>query len=220
MTERVIVDLSHPIADGMPVFPPLPSPRITALLDHAASRGRYGGQAEFHLALLELAGNTGTYIDSPFHRHRDGADLAAMPLEAVAGVPGIVVAGSMNENRSVDVDLGGRRAGGHAVLVATGWDRRWATPDYWRGPYLSPTALDALVRAEPSLVGVDFANADDVDDLARPVHTALLRAGIPIVENLRRLDHLPPDGFRFFAAPPAIVGGSSFPVRAFAEVAR
>jgi kynurenine formamidase len=105
------------------------------------------------------------------------------------------------------------------VLLRTGWARRWSGDDYFRsGPYVTAEGAEALVRAGARLVGIDCANIDDMGDRSRPAHTILLAAGIPIVEHLCRLEELPARGFRFFAVPPAIAGGTSFPVRAFAIV--
>ena len=189
-----------------------------AILDHDASRARYEGRAEFYLGRVEMSGNTGTYVDAPFHRHRDREDLAGLPLDRLAGRPGVVVDAS-SEPGPVDIALPAEEVRGRAVLVRSGWDRRWGTEAYWApDPWLSPGAVDLLVDGGVALVGVDWTNVDDTTDPSRPAHTRLLGAGIPIVEHLRGLDALPRDGFRFFAVPPRIVRGASFPVRAFAEL--
>jgi arylformamidase len=215
----MLIDLSFPIEDGMPALPGfLPEARVEAILDHDASRERYQGQAEFYLGRVDMSGNTGTYVDSPFHRHRNADDLAALPLERLAGLSGVVIDASP-EPSAVDIPLRPEAVRGRAVLVRTRWDRRWPEERYWEpGPFLSARALDVLAEGGAALVGVDFTNVDDTTDPARPAHTRLLGSGIPIVEHLRGLDALPQDGFRFWAVPPAIVGGASFPVRAFAEV--
>jgi arylformamidase len=213
------VELNHELTDGMAVFPGLPSPRVTAILDHAHSRDRYAGQAEFYLGNVELAGDTATYLDSPFHRYPNGRDLSEIPLADVAGLPGIHLEAVTSEDRSISFDAEEEALAGHAVLVRSGWDERWGTDAYWQpGPYLSPAALELLLRARPKLVGVDCWNVDDIDDPARPAHTRLLTEGILIVENLCKLDRLPATGFRFSAIPLRIAGGASFPVRAFAEM--
>jgi arylformamidase len=211
------VDLSFEIEDGMPVYPGfLPEPRIDAILDHDSSRPRYESKAEFYLGRVAMSGNTGTYVDAPFHRYRDREDLANLPLDRLAGLPGVVVDASAEPG---PVDLPLDSVAGRAVLVRAGWDRRWGTDAYWEpDPWLSPAALDLVVDGGAALVGVDWTNVDDTTDPARPAHTRLLGAGIPIVEHLRGLDQLPEDGFRFFAVPPRIVRGASFPVRAFAEL--
>lgn len=215
----MFVDLSFPIEDGMPTLPGvLPDARIGAILDHEASRDRYQGKAEFYLGRVDMPGNTGTYVDAPFHRHRDREDLAGLELDRLAGIPGVVVDAAA-EPAPVEILLSPEDIRGHAILVRTGWDRNWGTGRYFEGdPWLSSAALDLLIEGGATLLGVDFNNVDDTSDPERPAHTRLLAAGIPIVEHLRGLDALPATGFRFFAVPPRIVGGASFPVRAFAEI--
>jgi kynurenine formamidase len=213
------VELSHTIHDGMAVFPGFERPRITAFLDHEQSRPLYQGQAEFYISKLELVGTTGTYLDSPFHRHPERRDLSEIGLDEVAGLPGIVVDGAVGSDRAVTLEADEARLAGRAVLVRTGWDARWGTDTYWeQGPYISPDSLELLLRAQPSLVGVDFWNVDDTSDPSRRVHTRLLAEEILIVEHLCNLDALPETGFRFFAVPLCIVRAASLPVRAFAEL--
>jgi arylformamidase len=212
------IDLNHTIEDGMPAYPGLPSPRVGAFLSHTESRPRYAGKAEFYIGRVEMVGNTGTYLDSPFHRYAAGSDLSEIPLEALAGLPGIVV-DSPALRGPVRLECAESELGGRAVLIRTGWDERWGTPSYWDpGPYLAGESLERLIRARASLVGVDFWNVDDTEDFSRPAHTRLLAANILIVEHLANLAALPRAGFRFYAVPPRLVHGASFPVRAFAEI--
>ncbi len=167
-----------------------------------------------------MLANTGTYIDAPFHRYADGKDLADVPLSSVADLPGLVVRASDRDGRALDVPLF-RRADlqGRAVLVHTGWDAHWRTERYGQGhPFLTGAAAQHLVAAGVGLVGIDSLNIDDGGDPARPVHTILLGAGIPVVEHLCNLGDLPDDGFRFYAVPVKVRGMGSFPVRAFAIV--
>lgn len=215
-----LIDLSHPIQDGMAAYPGLPPVRIFTILDHDESRGRYEGQAEFLLGGAELAGNTGTYLDAPFHRFREREDLAAVPLDKVADLSGVILDADGSEGAVSLQGVDEASFRGRAVLVRTGWDARWGSDAYWSdAPFLSGSVVERLIAAGVRLVGVDFGNVDDTDDLSRPAHTGLLAAGIPIVENLRGLERLPRDGFVFFAPPIAIVRGAAFPVRAFAVVA-
>jgi kynurenine formamidase len=215
-----LVDLSHPIADGAAAYPGLPAARFFPLLEREASRERYEEKAEFLLGGFEIAGNTGTYLDSPFHRFPDGMDLAAIPLSSCVGLPGLVVDADTRGDRSLSVgDRVGADLAGRAVLFRTGWDGRWGTETYWRGsPFLGAELVERLADAGAALVGIDAGNVDDTADPARPAHTGLLAAGIPIVENLTNLASLPVEGFVFSAAPPPFLGGATFPVRAFAEV--
>jgi arylformamidase len=212
------IDLSHELVAGMDGYPGLPAPRIDAHLTHEASRPRYDDRAAFYIGHVDMVGNTGTYLDSPFHRYPDAPDLAALPLDRLAGIPGTVLDAPATAG-PVDPACADALLRGRAVLVRTGWDGRWGSPAYWEpGPYLAPTFLDRLLAAEAVLVGVDFWNVDDTSDPARPAHTRLLAAGVLIVEHLAHLERLPAQGFRFFAVPPAIRAGASFPVRAFAEL--
>jgi len=215
---KKFVDLSHAIEDGMKAYPGYPSPRVGAFITREDSRPRYRGKAEFYIGRVETVGNVGTYLDAPFHRYPDGADLSKLPLQSIAGLNGLVLDGKPAYNRAVSINSDKAELGGRAVLVRTGWDSRWGTEDYWAlGPYLSDDSIELLVRAKAALVGVDFWNIDDVEDLSRPAHTRLLRSNIPIVEHLTGLTSLPKEGFKFYAVPPPIVKGASFPVRAFAE---
>jgi kynurenine formamidase len=212
------IELSHVIENGMPVYPGLPRPKVEPLVDHHASGPRYQHRAEFYLGRIETPTNIGTYLDSPFHRYPDRADLSQVPLERVAGLPGVVLDGD-GSTRAFYCAVEARKLAGRAVLVRTGWDRKWGTDDYWApGPYLSQDFVERCLGAGAVLVGVDFWNADDTEDASRPVHTRLLEAGILIVEHLCGLDQLPESGFKFYAVPLRIVRGASFPVRAFAEL--
>jgi arylformamidase len=186
-------ELNHPLREGMQVGPGLPS-KIGAVL-------------------------TGTCLDAPSHRFPGGEDVAGVPLEAVAGLPGLSIDASSMQGREIRLSLDRHVVRGRAVLIRTGWDERWGTERYWDpGPYLAEELVDILVRGKAWLVGLDCANVDDTEDSSRPVHDRLLAEGILIVENLSNLGLLPADGFRFFAVPLRIVGGGSFPVRAFAEL--
>lgn len=214
----MIIDLSHRLESGMPAYPGLPEPRFGTFLSHddAPQHAQYTPGTSFEIATYALGGNTGTYVDAPFHRHRGGPDLAELPLEKLVDLSGVVVVALRDGPIEADV-FNGVELANKAVLVRTDWADRWGNADYFRsGPFLTADACRFLVRAQVTLVGIDCANIDNMADPARPAHTILLAAGIPIVEHLRGLDELPPGGFRFFAAPPAIARGTSFPVRAFA----
>lgn len=216
---KKFLELNHPLEDGMAAYPGLPSPKIGAIVDHEASRSRYDGRAEFYLGKIEMPCNVGTYLDSPFHRYPAGTDLSEVPLEAVARLPGIVLDGEVSATRAVNLRCEEAELRDRAVLVRTGWDKRWGTDTYWEpGPFLSDEAIALLVSSKAKLVGVDFWNVDDTSNLARPAHTRLLGANTLIVEHLTNLSALPRTGFSFYAIPLRIVRGASFPVRAFAEL--
>ena len=216
----VIVDLSHPISDGLVTYPGLPAPSITDHLSRPASRARYAPGYEFQIGRIDMVANTGTYLDTPFHRFADGHDLAGLDLARVVGVPGVLLDATGRQEAGADL-LAGVDVAGRAVLVLTGWDRHWATPGYGAPshPYVGTDAAERLVAAGAAVVGIDSVNIDDTRTGERPVHTALLAAGIPIVEHLRGLDRLRGTAFTFTAVPPAVVGMGTFPVRALAQLA-
>jgi arylformamidase len=213
------LDLSHTIEHGMTTYPGLPGPLICDFLSRKASRVKYAPGVEFQIGKIEMVANTGTYLDTPFHRYADGKDLSQLPLESLAGLEAVVIRGPA-VGGAIDRDaFAGRDLGGKAVLVRTGWDVHWGTPAYLDGhPFLTGAAAEYLVTQGVALVGIDSLNIDDIKDLARPVHSALLGADIPIVEHLCRLGTLPESGFRFSAVPAKVAGFGSWPVRAFAEL--
>ena len=213
------VELSHPIVPGMKTYPGLPEPTVDVVVDYEASRERYQNKAEFYIANLHLCGNTGTYVDSPRHRYRDGIDLSGLPLERLANLPTVVV-DATDSGRAVggdgfrELDLTGR-----AILFRTDFSKHWGTPAYFTGnPFLTAEAADLLVAKHAAFVGIDSLNIDDIGDPSRPVHTRLLGAGIPVCEHMTNLKALPASGARLHAVPIAWVGGGTFPVRAYAIV--
>ena len=213
------IDLSHRIVDGMTTYPGLPGPVVGTHLSREAAEAAYGPGVAFHIGTIEICTNTGTYLDVPFHRYADGYDLTELELDRVAAVPAVRL-DRRGESAIVvhPEDLAGRS--GHAVLVRTDHSRHFGLDRYGRDhPFLTAASAEALVGAEVACVGIDSPNIDDTADGERPVHTMLLRAGIPIVEHLTNLDRLPSDGFTFTAVPPKIEGAGAFTVRAFATVA-
>ena len=201
----------------METYPGLPGPIVCDYLSRAASREHYSGGATFQIGKIELVANTGTYVDAPFHRFEDGADLAGLPLERLADLDGrlVVVQG---EARAIGPAVfEGVDVTGKAVLVCTGWSRHWRTPRYGSGhPYLTAEAADLLAESGAAFVGIDSLNIDDTDDGTRPVHTRLLGSGIPIGEHLTGLAALKGRAFRFHAVPVKVCGMGTFPVRAYA----
>ena len=215
----MLIDLSHPIEDGMITYAGLPAPAISDFLSREASRSRYAAGTEFHIGRIDMVANTGTYLDTPAHRFADAVDIGTIALDSVADLPAIIL---RTAERSIDpaafenLDLRGK-----ALLIHTGWSRHWRTETYWNNqhPFVSRAAAENLAKSGARVVGIDSYNIDDTADLTRPAHTALLRAGILIVEHLTNLESLPDSSVvRFFAVPPKVRGLGTFPVRAFAMV--
>ncbi|QPQ54293.1 cyclase family protein [Allosphingosinicella flava] len=212
-----LIDLSHVIEAGMTTYKGLPGPHICDFWDREASRAFYDDGSTFQMGRIDMVANTGTYLDAPFHRFADGADLAAIALEQMSALDGIVV-----RSQSLAVDetaFEGLDVRGKAVLVHTGWDRHWRTDAYFENhPFLTEGAARLLMDRGAKLVGIDSHNIDDTRIKARPVHTILLGAGILICEHMTNLGALPDSGFQLTAVPPKIVGMGTFPVRAFAQL--
>jgi kynurenine formamidase len=219
-----VVDLSHPIRAGLITYPGLPAPVITPHLTRAQSREKYAPGTEFAMDVITMIGNTGTYLDSPFHRYADGPDLAGLDLATLVGLPAEVfhLHDAWNaDRRGIRAEtLADRDVRGAAVLLDTGWDQHFGTERYGLGaPFLTADGAQHLIDAGAVLVGIDSVNIDDTESGGeRPAHTLLLGAGVHVVEHLTNLGALPPRGARFTAAPPAVEGFGTFPVRAFAEI--
>jgi kynurenine formamidase len=213
-----LIDLSHSIADGTITYKGLPGPQICDFWSREQSEALYEDGSTFQIGRIDMVANTGTYLDTPFHRYADGDDLAVVSLERLAGLGSLVVRAS---EQAVEADaFSGLDVQGKAVLVHTGWDRHWGSDAYFEDhPYLSEAAARLLATSGAALVGIDSHNIDDTRVPRRPVHTILLGAGILICEHLTNLGALPDSGFRFTAAPPRIAGMGTFPVRAFATLA-
>jgi kynurenine formamidase len=215
-----LLDLSHTVEEGMITYQGLPAPIICDFLSREASKNLYAEGTTFQIGKIEMVANTGTYLDSPFHRFADGKDLSELDLRSLADLDGVVIRVADAVQRAIDrrafdgVDVRGK-----AVLVHTGWARHWRTDQYFSGhPFLTAAAAAYLKEQGAVLVGIDSLNIDDTADGARPVHTTLLGAGILIVEHLCNLEQLPLSGFRFSAVPVKVKGMGTFPVRAFASV--
>lgn len=212
----MIVDLSHVIEDGMLTYPGLPAPLICDFLSREKSREVYAPGYEFQIGKIEMVANTGTYLDTPFHRFADGEDLAAVDVSRVAELDGVTVDARGMTAVGVEAFLG-IEVRGRAVLVYTGWDVHWRTEAYTANhPHLTAEAATHLRDEGVVLVGIDSLNIDATATGERPVHTILLGAGIPVVEHMTGLGQLPAEGFRFTATPPKVVGLGTFPVRAYA----
>ncbi len=216
-----LIDLSHTVEDGLITYKGLPAPIICDYLSREDSRKIYAEGTEFHIGKIELVANTGTYLDSPFHRYADGDDLAALKLEQLAHLDGVLVRVPMEQGRVIDTEVfKNLDVRGKAVLVHTGWSRHWKTDQYFEGhSFLTEEAANTLKAGGAALVGIDSYNIDDITDMRRPVHSTLLHDNILIVEHMCNLEALPDDrAFKFYAVPVKIKNFGTFPVRAFAAV--
>jgi kynurenine formamidase len=219
-TPSKFVDLSHPIEHGLITYKGLPAPVICDFLSREQSRQHYAPGTQFQIGKIEMVANTGTYLDSPFHRYETGKDLSELELTSLADLDGKVVRAKSEGQRGIDkATFEGIELRGKAVLIYTGWAANWRTDQYFEGhPFLTTDAAQFLADEGAALVGIDSYNIDDTADLSRPAHSILLGAGIPIVEHMCNLEQLPDEEFKFFAVPVKVKGMGTFPVRAFAIV--
>ena len=221
MTSQVL-DLSHALRPGMRTHPGLPEPQWEPYKTRQEYQQTSG--TTFQIDRICMVGNTGTYLDSPYHRYADGGDLASIPLSQVVDVPVVVV--DARAQRAVDRDvliaaLGDDDIAGTAVLLHTAGDTSWGQDSYAvDAPYVTADAADWLAQRRPALVGIDSVNIDDLPDTSRPVHTRLLADDVLILEHLTGLGDLPARGARLHAAPLAWHGVGTWPVRAYATVNR
>ena len=200
----------------MITYPGLPGPVISDHLSRIDSKANYAPGTKFLIGRIDMVGNTGTYLDTPFHRFEGGSDLSGLALDDVADLPGLCIEAPGPEIGKEAVD--GVDITGKAVLFATGWDQHWGTDSYGdpSHSFVAPDLVDALVAGGAVLVGIDSVNIDDTRGGERPAHTGLLAAGIQVVEHLTGLGQLVGRDFHFFAVPPKVSGFGTFPVRAFA----
>jgi kynurenine formamidase len=212
-----LVDVSHTVEHGLVTYKGLPAPVICDYLSREESRASYSEGTEFQIGKIEMVANTGTYLDAPFHRYADGQDLSQLSISSIANLEGVVVRAQDLVGQAIDAPVfQGVEVGGRAVLVHTNWAAYWRTEQYFVGhPFLTRAAAQRLADAGARLVGIDSFNIDDIRDTTRPVHSVLLRAGIPVVEHMCNLGALPDEGFKFFAVPVKVKGMGTFPVRAF-----
>jgi kynurenine formamidase len=212
-----LIDLSHAVEHGMITYKGLPAPIICDFLSREDSRKHYAEGTEFNIGKIEMVANTGTYVDSPFHRFADGIDLSELPLESLADLEGLVVH-ALHHGRAISAKVfEGLEIKGKAVLIHTNWSQHWRTDQYFEGhPFLTRDAAEFLAGSGVAFVGIDTYNIDDITDGTRPAHTILLGNRIPICEHMRGLENLPDSGFRFHAAPVKVKAFGTFPVRAYA----
>ena len=222
-----IIDLTHTIHDDMQIYPGDPLPSIRRGLTHEKDY--------CHVDLLTLGSHTGTHIDAPYHFLKDGRRIDEIPVQRFIG-KGILVDVSDKSARDLIDAVDFERftpeiQKGVFVILKTGWDRYFGTPQYLQHPYLSADAGRLLLDLGVSLVGIDALNVDasyppvsnsdslDTDggvsvDTGYPVHDILLGNDILIVENLCNLGKINQHVGFFSFLPLKLKDSDGSPIRA------
>lgn len=218
-----LVDLSHTIRAGLVTLPGIPAPEISPLVTRKDAESRYAPGTTFVMDTISLPGNTGTYLDTAFHRYEGGADLAALALETLVDLPTEVFHLADARARAIPASVFyDRDVRGKAVLLHTGRDRRFGTTGYAPdAPFLAEDGVRHLADQGVTLVGIDSINIDDMSADAggeRPAHSVFLASGIHVVEHMTNLGELPPSGASLTVVPPKVENFGTFPVRAFARI--
>ncbi len=185
-----LIDLSQPVCDGSPNCPVHPPVKSEILRDHQADGWR--------VELLTLSNHTGSHVDAPLHKIAGGASLDGMPLESFVGSAHIADVRGIAPSTAITIDMLRARLpeslADRIVLLATGWGDKRAKTDEWlyQSPYLDPEAASWLVNRGIRAVGIDHYSIAGISDPINPqTHSALLGAGVWIVEELR----FPPEAF-------------------------
>lgn len=210
MRERALIDLSHPLRSGMPVFPQ--DPEVELMPAEAL--------APWRVTRLALGTHSGTHIDAASHFVPGGTTIDDYPLERfslTAFVAHVKAAASSAIDWPALQSVLPDNLRGAGVLLHTGWDRYWGEDEAIRHPYLGADAASELVARGVTLVGTDALNVDATEDGTTHAHAALLGADVLIVENLTGLDALlagRPYTCSFM--PLRLEGADGSPIRAYA----
>ena len=216
-----LIDLTHPIAPGMPSFPGTPSPDFRERFTIA--------EHGFREREITMISHTGTHADAPAHILPRGVTFDAYGIDRFAGqavvvdAPGVGAVAPAATPAMVEAShlqaQAERIAGVDFVLLRTGWSAFWGEEDYFRGfPCLTAEAARWLVDHGVRGFGVDTCSVDPPDSADLPVHHVLLGAEVLIVENLANLQALPAAPFPFLALPLRLSDADGGPVRAVAMV--
>lgn len=211
---RTIIDLSHPLHSGMPVYPGDPAVVVSAV------SSMDDGVSVCNLGQISLGLHAGTHMDAPYHFIHEGQTIDEIPLQRCIGEAVMIHRWDHGAGAAIQRDhlapFESTIRSVDKVLLNTGWHHRYGEPDYFTAhPKLTGRAAQFLVDCGVGLVGVDFPA---VDTEPFEAHTTLLGNGVLIVESLTNLDSVPIDRFLFVAFPLNIIGRDGSPVRAVALI--
>jgi arylformamidase len=208
-----IIDLTHWIEPGMPVYPGTEAP----VLEAAHTIAQHG----FAEKKLSIYSHVGTHMDAPAHMLAEGRTLDSYPISSFFGRAVLADFSARRLGRIELADLlpyARQLQGVQFLILKTGWGARWGSPDYYKDfPALSPAAADWLVQTGVRGLGTDTISIDLIDDLAFPVHLRIFAAELFAIENLANLDLLPAE-FDLGCFPLAIRAADGAPARVAAWV--
>lgn len=206
-----IIDLTHIMEQGMPVFPGTKDANI----NDEFTLEKNG----FNEKLLTLLTHTGTHLDCPKHMLDSTKTTDTVPLDSFYGagwvfdcrqsiVDGFITPEMLLIDKLQQIDF---------ALFYTGWDKLWGDEKYFQGfPTFSENTTELLIKNNIKAVGLDFISADPSDSKDFKNHKKLLSNDCLIVENLTGLEKLLNKTFNFSCFPLKIKEGDGSPVRAVA----
>lgn len=214
-----MVDLSRVIYDGMPKIPVLPDVHVKKFFDLAKGH-------PLNVTELSLPCHAGTHVDAPVHIVPNGKSIEELPLESFVG-PGAAISVKKKGGEEVtaaDFERSGVSVNrGDIVMLHTGWDEKFESPDYNVHPYLSVDAAEWLVKKGVKLFGIDCITVDLPTPLRPkgfdfPVHKTLLGNGVLIAENVANIGKIVARKTRILALPLRVKGSDAGHARIVAEI--
>ncbi|UCH95858.1 MAG: cyclase family protein [Candidatus Aminicenantes bacterium] len=206
-----IIDLSHTISPGMPIYPGDEPPVITV----CAGIDEDG----FVERRITFGSHAGTHIDAPAHILPHSPTLDRIPLDSFMGAGAMV---DLTAVKKTGIDVSCLKSyeplfkNSEFILLYTGWSRFWGREEYFRDyPLLSIEAALWIDSFGLKGLGVDALSVDEAGSIDLPIHKILLERML-IIENLTNLEQLPKTGFIFSCFPLRLENADASPVRAVA----
>ena len=211
-----IVDLSHEIYEGMPVYPGCEGPRLKTANTYATDG--------FKETVLTMYSHTGTHIDPPAHLLADGATLDSFAAEQFIGKGLVIDCTSLEGGEEISLchieKYGSKVEDAEFLLFNTGWSKKWGSEDYYKSfPCMSKELIEFIAKGGYKGIGFDVISIDPVGEAGLKRHNLLFKnASLINVENLTNLDKCGDDLFTFICLPIKIKNSDGAPTRAIAII--
>ncbi len=208
-----VIDLTHTIKQGMPVFPGTEPPK----LDPASTFEKDG----FRETLITMYSHTGTHMDAPAHVRADGITLDEFPAHKFVGKAIVVDCSNLGAGDTIGISYINKYKNiiddAEFVLFKTGWDKYWNTEKYYgKFPVIDDEVADYLINSNKKGIGLDVISIEDIDSEKLPLHHKVLKNNLVIIENLYNLDQIGDGLFTFCALPLKFINSDGASVRAIA----